>query len=174
MALANRYGGRKSSETIDFVKPEKKRPSELRWNCLGRPYNQKNNHPPWPSVTSRTHEKSISCYRKFKHSEKSLPARPKQPNCGERGGRRVRWPSWSFKRAWLEALHSDTEAWWGRVKRKISRDRAGAVGDGAGLAAGAGTRSRKMAAAQEADGAGSAVVAAGGGSSGQVRRPRGA
>lgn len=31
-----------------------------------------------------------------------------------------------------------------------------------------------MAAAQEADGAGSAVVAAGGGSSGQVRRPRGA
>lgn len=47
------------------------------------------------------------------------------------------------------------------------------VGDGAGLAAGAGTRSGKMAAAQEADGARSAVVAAGGGGSGQVRRPRG-
>lgn len=56
---------------------------------------------------------------------------------------------------------------------EISRDRAGAVGDGAGLAAGAGTRSGKMAAAQETDGAGSAVVAAGGGGSGQVRRPRG-
>lgn len=59
-----------------------------------------------------------------------------------------------------------------RANGEISRDRAGAVGDGAGLAAGAGTRSGKMAAAQEADGAGSAVVAAGGGSSGQVRRPR--
>lgn len=56
---------------------------------------------------------------------------------------------------------------------EISRDRAGAVGDGAGLAAGAGTRSGKMAAAQEADGAGSAVVAAGGNGSGQVQRPKG-
>ena len=61
----------------------------------------------------------------------------------------------------------------GSGKGEISRDRAGAVGDGAGLAAGAGTRSGKMAAAQETDGAGSAVVAAGGGGSGQVRRPRG-
>lgn len=61
-----------------------------------------------------------------------------------------------------------------RAEGKISRDRAGAGGDGAVLAAGAGTRSGKMAAAQEADGAGSAVVAAGGGGSGQVRRPRGA
>lgn len=62
----------------------------------------------------------------------------------------------------------------GGKKAEISRDRAAAVGDGAGLAAGAGTRSGKMAAAQETDGAGSAVVAAGGGGSGQVRRPRGA
>lgn len=69
--------------------------------------------------------------------------------------RRLRWPA-------------------SRAGAEVSRDRAAAVRDGAGLAAGAGTRSGKMAAAQEADGAGSAVVAAGGGGSGQVRRPRGA
>ena len=92
--------------------------------------------------------------------------------------RRLDWPFHSRKRlpreAWLRrSCGMDTVAG-GSGKREISRDRAGAVRDGAVLAAGAGTRSGKMAAAQEADGAGSAVVAAGGGSSGQVRRPRGA
>ena len=78
------------------------------------------------------------------------------------------------REAWLRRSRGIDTAAGGSGKREISRDRAGAVRDGAVLAAGAGTRSGKMAAAQEADGAGSAVVAAGGGSSGQVRRPRGA